>query len=71
MSATVFAGSNECEGIATSTMNVFRHESMATSQRYVAGAARETRTAAAQNPLYVVMRDRSHQPEKLDGDSHQ
>jgi hypothetical protein len=43
---------------------------MATSQRYVVGAARETRTAAAQNPLYGVMRDRRHQPAKLDGDSH-
>jgi Zn-dependent M28 family amino/carboxypeptidase len=44
---------------------------LATSQRYVAGAARETRTAAAQNPLYGVIRDRLHQPEKPDGDSHQ
>ena len=30
-------------------MKLLGHESMATSQRYVAGAARETRTAAAQN----------------------
>ena len=52
-------------------MKLLGHESMATSQRYVVGAARETRTAAAQNPLYGVMRDRRHQPEKLDGDSHQ
>ena len=52
-------------------MQLLGHESMATSQRYVVGAARETRTAAAQNPLYGVMRDRSLQPEKLDGDSHQ
>ena len=52
-------------------MKLLGHESMATSQRYVAGAARETRTAAAQNPLYGVIRDRLHQPEKLDGDSHQ
>jgi hypothetical protein len=44
---------------------------MATSQRYVAGAARETRTAAAQNPLYGVIRNRPHQQEKLDGDVHQ
>jgi integrase/recombinase XerC len=50
-------------------MKLLGHESMATSQRYVAGAARETRTAAAQNPLYGVIRDRLHQPEKLDGDS--
>ena len=52
-------------------MKLLGHESMATSQRYVVGAARETRTAAAQNPLYGVIRDRLHQPEKLDGDSHQ
>jgi integrase/recombinase XerC len=52
-------------------MKLLGHESMATSQRYVAGAARETRTAAAQNPLYGVIRDRLHQPEKLDGDSQQ
>jgi integrase/recombinase XerC len=50
-------------------MKLLGHESMATSQRYVVGAARETRTAAAQNPLYGVIRDRRHQPEKLDGDS--
>jgi integrase/recombinase XerC len=48
-------------------MKLLGHESMATSQRYVAGAARETRTAAAQNPLYGVIRDRLHQREKLDG----
>ena len=51
-------------------MKLLGHESMATSQRYVAGAARETRTAAAQNPLYGVIRDRLHQPEKLDRDSN-
>ena len=50
-------------------MKLLGHESMATSQRYVVGAARETRTAAAQNPLYGVIRDRLHQPEKLDDDS--
>jgi integrase/recombinase XerC len=38
-------------------MKLLGHESMATSQRYVADAARETRTAAAQNPLYDVIRD--------------
>ena len=38
-------------------MKLLGHESMATSQRYVAGAARETRTAAAQNPLYEVVHD--------------
>jgi integrase/recombinase XerC len=52
-------------------MKLVGHESMATSQRYVAGAARETRTAAAQNPLYGVIRDRLHQRDELDGDSHQ
>jgi integrase/recombinase XerC len=38
-------------------MKLLGHESMATSQRYVAGAARETRAAAAQNPLYELVRD--------------
>ena len=35
-------------------MKLLGHESMATSQRYVTGAARETRTVAAQNPLYRI-----------------
>jgi hypothetical protein len=39
-------------------MKLMGHESMATSQRYVAGAARETRTAAALNPIYGLVRDR-------------
>jgi integrase/recombinase XerC len=53
-------------------MKLLGHESMTTSQRYVTiCAARETRTAAAQNPLYGIIRDRLHQPEKPDGDSHQ
>ena len=46
-------------------MKLLGHESMATSQRYVVGAARETRMAAAQNPLYAIARDRV----QLDGDS--
>jgi hypothetical protein len=33
-------------------MKLLGHESMATSQRYVISAGIETRTAAAQNPLY-------------------
>lgn len=32
--------------------NLLSHESLATSQRYVDGAGRETRAAAARNPLY-------------------
>ena len=39
-------------------MKLLGHESMATSQRYVAGAALETQTAAAQNPIYGLIRDR-------------
>ena len=38
-------------------MKLVGHESMATSQRYVAGAASETRTAAAKKP-YAIVRDR-------------
>jgi integrase/recombinase XerC len=37
-------------------MRLLGHESMATSQRYVTAAARETRSAAAQNPLYQMVR---------------
>ena len=39
-------------------MNLLGHESMATSQRYVTAAGAETRTAAAQNRLYGLVRDR-------------
>jgi integrase len=38
-------------------MNLLGHESMATSQRYVAAAGTETRQAAAQNRLYRLMQD--------------
>lgn len=50
-------------------MKLLGHESIATSQRYVTGAARETRCAAAQNPLYGFVRDRLDQSNRLDGDS--
>lgn len=36
-------------------MKLLGHESMTTSQRYVAAAGAETRTAAAQNPLYSLI----------------
>lgn len=36
-------------------MKLLGHESMATSQRYVAAAGTETRSAAAQNPLYTLI----------------
>lgn len=36
-------------------MKLLGHESMTTSQRYVAGAGTETRTAAARNPLYGLI----------------
>jgi integrase/recombinase XerC len=39
-------------------MKLLGHESMATSQRYVAAAGTETRTAAARNPLYEMLRQR-------------
>jgi integrase/recombinase XerC len=68
--STPFTSSNSEVSVYT-LMKLLGHESMATSQRYVAGAARETRTAAAQNPLYGVIRRRLHQPERLDGHSHQ
>lgn len=37
-------------------MKLLGHESMATSQRYVVAAGLENRTAAAQNPLYSIVR---------------
>lgn len=54
-------------------MKLLGHESMATSQRYVAGAAHETRTAATQNPLYGIIRQRlhtSHGRASLDAGTH-
>ncbi|MBS9535590.1 tyrosine-type recombinase/integrase [Mycobacterium sp. M1] len=36
-------------------MNLLGHESMTTSQRYVSAAGTETRSAAAQNPLYDML----------------
>jgi len=36
-------------------MKLLGHESMATSQRYVSAAGSETRSAAAQNPLYELI----------------
>jgi site-specific recombinase XerD len=44
-------------------MKLLGHESMQTSQRYVTGAGAETRTAAAQNPLYGLLND---EPSSLD-----
>jgi integrase/recombinase XerC len=38
-------------------MKLLGHESMTTSQRYVIAAGTETRSAAAQNPLYDVLAD--------------
>lgn len=40
-------------------MKLLGHESMNTSQRYVSAAGSETRSAAAQNPLYRLVRDTS------------
>jgi site-specific recombinase XerD len=37
-------------------MKLLGHESMATSQRYVIAAGTETRSAAARNPLYALVR---------------
>jgi integrase/recombinase XerC len=50
--ATELAGS----GISVYTlMKLLGHESMTTSQRYVTAAGTETRSAAAQNPLYALI----------------
>ena len=37
-------------------MKLLRHESMTTSQRYVAAAGTETRSAAARNPCHLATR---------------
>jgi len=49
-------------------MKLLGHESMATSQRYVAGAAHETRAAAAQNPLYGIIRERRQKSDTAEHD---
>ena len=41
--------------VSYTLMKFLGHESMATSQRYVAGAGTENRAAAAQNPLYGLI----------------
>ena len=66
--APSFTSSNSGVSVYT-LMKLLGHESMATSQRYVTGAARETRTAAAQNPLYGIIHDRLHRSNTLDGDN--
>lgn len=38
-------------------MKLLGHESMATSQRYVDGAGTQNRAAAAQNPLYGLLKE--------------
>jgi integrase/recombinase XerC len=65
--STPFTSSNSGVSVYT-LMKLLGHESMATSQRYVTGDARETRTAAAQNPLYSVIRDHLDTSDTPDGD---
>jgi integrase/recombinase XerC len=50
--ATELAGSDVS---VYTLMKLLGHESMATSQRYVSAAGTETRSAAAQNPLYALI----------------
>jgi integrase len=50
--ATELAGSDVS---VYTLMKLLGHESMTTSQRYVTAAGTETRTAAAQNPLYALL----------------
>ena len=54
--ATELAGSDVS---VYTLMKLLGHESMATSQRYVSAAGTETRSAAAQNPLYALIADGS------------
>jgi integrase/recombinase XerC len=50
--ATELAGSDVS---VYTLMKLLGHESMTTSQRYVTAAGSETRSAAAQNPLYALV----------------
>lgn len=56
--ATELAGSDVS---VYTLMKLLGHESMTTSQRYVTAAGTETRSAAAQNPLYALI---SHGPDR-------
>lgn len=51
-------------------MKLLGHESMATSQRYVAAASSETRGAAARNPLYDVVGRRKAGASRDDSSAH-
>jgi integrase/recombinase XerC len=64
--ATELAGSDVS---VYSLMKLLGHESMTTSQRYVTAAGTETRSAAAQNPLYALIprRDDSERQESQPG----
>jgi integrase/recombinase XerC len=61
--ATELAGSDVS---VYTLMKLLGHESMTTSQRYVTAAGTETRSAAAQNPLYALI---SHRPDHQDQES--
>lgn len=54
--ASELAGS---DGSVYTLMKLLGHESMTTSQRYVTAAGAETRSAAAQNPLYTLIPHRA------------
>ncbi|MHA7664097.1 tyrosine-type recombinase/integrase [Mycolicibacterium sp. HS_4_1] len=55
--ATELAG---CDVSVYTLMKLLGHESMTTSQRYVTAAGAENRSAAAQNPLYGLVRQIDH-----------
>jgi integrase/recombinase XerC len=57
--ATELAGSDVS---VYTLMKLLGHESMTTSQRYVTAAGTETRSAAAQNPLYALVPRRANDP---------
>jgi integrase/recombinase XerC len=56
--ATELAGSDVS---VYALMKLLGHESMSTSQRYVTAAGMETRSAAARNPLYALIPDKSNE----------
>ena len=64
--ATELAGSDVS---VYTLMKLLGHESMTTSQRYVAAAGTETHSAAAKNPIYVIIRSHRRPDQQSDNGS--
>lgn len=64
--ATELAGSDVS---VYTLMKLLGHESMTTSQRHVAAAGTETHSAAAKNPIYVIIRSHRRPDQQSDNGS--